>query len=59
MPPQWANAREGHVVQPQVGLSALPPHPYKPLGMLARPLPHHQKTFCLSTKSWGQVDIIP
>ena len=34
-------------------------HPYKPLGLLAGSLPHRQETFCLSTKSWGQVDIIP
>jgi hypothetical protein len=35
------------------------PHPYKPLGLLAGPLPHRQHPFCLSTKSWGQVDILP
>jgi hypothetical protein len=26
------------------------PHLYKPLGLIAGPLPHHQETFCLSTK---------
>jgi hypothetical protein len=39
--------------------SAKPPHPYKPLGLLARPFLHRQHPFCLSTKSWGQVDIFP
>jgi hypothetical protein len=41
------------------GGEATPPHPYKPLGLLAGPLPHRQETFCLSTKTWGQVDIFP
>jgi hypothetical protein len=58
MPSHWANAREGLAVWPRVG-EATPPHPYKPLGLLAGPLPHRQETFCLSTKSWGQVDIFP
>jgi hypothetical protein len=38
---------------------ATPPLPYKPLGLLAGPLPHRFETFYLSTKSWGQVDIFP
>ena len=58
MPSHWANAHEGCVVRPQVG-SATPPQPYMPLGLLAGPLPHRQKSFCLSTKSWGQVGIFP
>ena len=41
------------------GRLAKPPHPYKPLGLLAGPLLHRQETFCLSTKSWGQLDIFP
>ena len=53
-----ANAREGLVVRPRVG-EATPPHPYKPVGLLAGLLPNHQETICLSTKSWGQVDIFP
>jgi hypothetical protein len=56
MPSHWANAHEGLAVRPRVG-EATPPYPYKPLGLLAGPLPHRQETFCLSTKSWGQVDI--
>ena len=56
MPPHWANAHGGLAVQPQVG-EARPPHSYKPLILLAEPLPHRQETFCLSTKSWGQVDL--
>ena len=55
---QWAKAHGGRVVRPQVG-KATPPHPYKPLGLYARALPHHPETFCHSTKSWGQVDISP
>ena len=27
------------------------------MGFLAGPLPLRQETFCLSTKSWGQIDI--
>ena len=40
MPPHWANAHGGLVVRPRVG-EATPPHPYKPLGLLAgvRPNP--------------------
>jgi hypothetical protein len=41
------------------GGETTPHHPYKPLGLLAGPLPHHQVTSCLSTKSRGQVDIFP
>ena len=59
MRPCWANVRGGGVVWPWVGLAATPPHRYKPLGPLEKPLPHHEETFCLSTKSWGQVDIFP
>ena len=58
MASHWANAHEGHVVRPRVG-EATPPHPYKPLELYAGPLPHRQETSCLSTKSWGQVDIFP
>jgi hypothetical protein len=58
MPSHCANAHEGLVVRPRVG-EATPPHPYKPLGLLAVPLPHRQETSCLPTKSWGQVDIFP
>ena len=58
MPLHRANAHGGHAVWIPVG-EATPPHPYKPLGLLARSLPYHQETFCLSTKSWGQVDIFP
>jgi hypothetical protein len=58
MPSHWANAREGLAVWPRVG-EATPPHPYKPLGLLAGPLPHRQETSCLSLKGWGQVDIFP
>ena len=39
------------------GWSATPPHPYKPLGHWARPLPHRKETFCLSPKGWGKVYI--
>jgi hypothetical protein len=42
-----------------LGGEATPPHPYKPLGLLVGPLPYRQQTSCLSTKSWGQVDIFP
>jgi hypothetical protein len=38
---------------------ATPPHPYKPLGLLAGPVHHRQETFYLSIKSWDQVDIFP
>ena len=55
MASHWANAHEGRAVRPRVGL-ATPPHPYKPLGFYAGPLPNRQKTSCLSTKIWGQVD---
>jgi hypothetical protein len=58
MPSHWANAREGHAVGPRVD-EATPPHPYKPQGFLAGPFPHRQEISCLSTKSWGQVDIFP
>jgi hypothetical protein len=58
MPSHWANAREGLAVWLRVG-EATPLHPYKPLGLLVGPLPHRQETFCLCTKSWGQVDIFP
>jgi hypothetical protein len=58
MPSHWANVHEGLAVRPRVG-KATPPHSYKPLGLLAGPLPHRQETSCLSTKSWGQVDIFP
>ena len=59
MTPCYANVRGGCVVQPWVGLAATPPRPYKSLGLLVGPLSHRQETFCLSTKSWGQVDIFP
>ena len=59
MPSHWANAREGLAVWPQGGEVTPPPRPYKPLGLLAGPLPQSQETFCLSTKSWGQVDLFP
>jgi hypothetical protein len=36
MPPHWANAHVGLAVRPRVG-EATPPHPYKPLGLLAGP----------------------
>ena len=39
MSSHWANTHGGHAVRPQVAL-ATPLHPYKPLGFLARPLPH-------------------
>jgi hypothetical protein len=58
MPSHWANAHEGLAVGARVG-EATPPHPYKPLGLLAGPFPHRQETSCLSTKTWGQVDIFP
>ena len=38
MPSHWFNAHIGRAVRPWVGL-ATPPKPYKPLGLLARPLP--------------------
>ena len=41
----WANAREGRVVRPRVGLAATPPHLYKPLGLLAGPYPTVKKPF--------------
>ena len=56
MPSHWANAHRGHAIQPPVD-EATSPHPYQPLGLLTRPLPHRQESFCFSTKSWGQVDI--
>ena len=52
----WAKAHGRHAVRPRVG-EATPPHPYKPLGLYTGALPHCQETSCLSTKSWGQVDI--
>ena len=58
MASKWAKAHGGRAVRSRVG-EATPPHPYKPLGLYAGPLPHRQETFCLSTKSWGQVDIFP
>jgi hypothetical protein len=58
MPSHSTNALEGLAVRPRVR-EATPPHPYKPLGLLAGPLPHRQETTCLSTKGWGQVDIFP
>jgi hypothetical protein len=58
MPSHWANAHGGLGVRPHAG-EATPLHPYKSLGLLAGPLPHRQDTFCLSTKSWGQVNIFP
>ena len=45
-PPHWANARKGHTFRHVVVRTTTPPHPYKPLGFCARPLPHHQVTFC-------------
>jgi hypothetical protein len=44
MPSHLANAYGG--LGPQVG-EATPPHPYKPLGLLAGALPHRQGTFSL------------
>ena len=41
------------------GGEATPPHPYKLLELVAGSLLHRQETFCLSTKSWGQIDIFP
>jgi len=58
MPSHWANAYRGLAVRARVRL-ATPPHLYKPLGLSAGPPLHHQETFCLSTKSWGQGDIFP
>jgi hypothetical protein len=46
MPPHWANAHGGLAVRPRVG-EVTPPHPYKPLGLLAGPLAHRQHPFCL------------
>jgi hypothetical protein len=59
MPPYWANARGGHIVQPHMGLAATPPHPYEFLEPLVGPQPHRQEIFCLSIKNLGQVDIFP
>ena len=56
MPSHWAKAHGGRAIMPSVG-KATPPHPYKPLGLLTGPLHHRQETFCLFTKSLGQVDI--
>jgi hypothetical protein len=42
-----ANAREGLDVWYRVGLAGLSPHIYKPLGLLAGPLPHHENLFFL------------
>ena len=56
MPSHWAKAHGGRVVRPWVG-EATPPQPYKRLGLFIEPLPHRQENLCLSTKSWGQVDI--
>jgi hypothetical protein len=36
MSSHWANAHEGLAVWPRVS-EATPPHPYKPLGLLAGP----------------------
>ena len=58
MTSQWAKAHEGRAIWPPV-VEATPPHPYKPLGLYVGPLLHRQETYCLSTKSWGQVDIFP
>ena len=33
------------------GRSVKPPHPCKPLGLRAGPLPHRQVSFCLSTRA--------
>ena len=54
MSPHWANAHGGLAVWPRMG-EATPPHPYKPLGLMVGPLPHHQVTYCPSPTSWGQV----
>jgi hypothetical protein len=54
----WANAHGSFAVRPRVG-EATSSHPYKPLGLMAGPLPHCKETFCLSTKIWGEVDIFP
>ena len=54
----YASAHGGRAVRPWVK-EATPPHSYKLLELLAGALPHRQETFCLSTKSWGQVDIFP
>jgi hypothetical protein len=58
MPSHWANVREGLAVRPRVDEATLP-QPYKPLGLLVGPFSHRQETLCLSTKSWGQVNIFP
>ena len=58
VPSHWATTHEGRVVWPRVG-EATPPHAYKLLGLLSRPLHQLQEIFCLCTKSWGQVDIFP
>jgi hypothetical protein len=42
MPSHWANALGGLAVRPRVG-EATPPHPYKPLGLLAGPSPTVKK----------------
>ena len=44
-------------MRPRVDLVAIMPYPYKPLGVLAGPLPHRQETFYFSIKSWGQIYI--
>ena len=33
---------------------AMLPHPYKPLGLWASPMPHHQIVFCLFPKNWAK-----
>ena len=58
MSSHWANAHGDNAIWPRVG-STTPPHAYKPLGLLTWPVPYRQETFCLSTKSRGQVDISP
>ena len=55
----YNNLKHSYQVCFKWGWSTTPPHPYKPLGLWAGLLPHCQITFCLSPKSWGQVDIFP
>ena len=56
-PPRWVNVRGGRVILQHASLVGKTASPYKPPGLCGGPLPHHQVTFCLTPKSWGQVDV--
>ena len=58
MPSHWANAHGGYAVWPRLEKAHHLIHIILS-DSLVTPLPHHQESFCLSTKNKGQVDIFP